>query len=112
MTNVSVEDRDGKPIIAEIFKDSVLVGVTNQGKIRLPVSNYEAKANGYDSKRFRVPLQPSYAVVMSSLSSVNNTEEGFFKKLKQNDKLVLGLVVAIVVFTLYKGINKIKNGKS
>ena len=112
MPLVKVQNREGKPIGAEIFKDSALVGVSNMGEIDLPVGDYEAKAIGYDSKRFRVRNQPSNAVVMSLISEVNVKEEGFFKKLNQNDWLVLVAVSAVVVaFATYYTIKKRRNAK-
>ena len=113
MPLVKVQNREGKPIGAEIFKDSALVGVSNMGEIDLPVGDYEAKAIGYDSKRFRVRNQPTNAVVMSLESEVNVKQEGFFKKLNQNDWLVLVAVSAVVVaFATYYTIKKRRNAKS
>ena len=112
MALVKVQNREGNPIGAEIFKDSALVGVSDKGEIDLPVGNYEAKAIGYDSKRFRVYNQPSNAVIMSLISEVNAKEEGFFKKLNQNDWLVLVAVSAVVVaFATYYTIKKRRNAK-
>jgi len=113
MPLVKVQNREGKPIGAEIFKDSAPVGVSDKGEIELPVGDYEAKAIGYDSKRFRVRNQPSNAVVMSLESEVSNKQEGFFKKLNQNDWLVLiGVSAVVIAFATFYTIRKRRNAKA
>jgi hypothetical protein len=112
MPLVKVENRDGKPIGAEIYKDSALIGVSDAGQIELPVGDYEAKAIGYDSKRFRVRNQPSNSVTMSLVTEVNTKEQGFFKKLNQRDWFVLIAVsTAVVAYATYYTIKKRKNAK-
>lgn len=112
MPLVKVQNRDGKPIGAEIYKDSALVGVSDTGEIELPVGDYKAKAIGYDSKSFRVYNQPSNPVVMSLVTEVNSAEQGFFKKLNQNDWFVLIAVsTAVVAYATYYTIKKRKNAK-
>jgi hypothetical protein len=115
MPLIQVSNRDGKPISAEIYKDSALVGTTDvKGELELPVGDYQAKAIEYDSKSFRVRNQAKpNAVVMSLASEVNKSEQGFFKNLKQQDWLVLIAVSVIVVsFATFYTIKKRRNAKS
>ena len=112
MPFVQVTNREGKPISAEIYKDSALIGVTDaKGELELNVGDYQAKAIEYDSKSFRVRNQPKpNAVVMSLESEVNNGEQGFFKNLKQQDWLVLIAVsVVVVAFATFYTIKKGRN---
>jgi hypothetical protein len=115
MPFIQVTNRDGKPLSAEIYKDSALVGITNaQGELELPLGDFKAKAIGYDSKSFRVPNQAKRVPVnMRLLSEVNQPEQGFFKNLKQQDWLVLIAVSVVVVsFATFYTIKKRKNAKS
>ena len=113
MPLIQVSNRDGKPISAEIYKDSVLVGTTDaDGKLDLPTGDYKAKSVGYDEKRFRVHNNPLNPVNMSLLSEVNQPEQGFFKNLKQQDWLVLIAVSIVVVgFATFYTIKKRRNAK-
>lgn len=114
MPFIQVTNRDGKPLSAEIYKDSALVGITDaKGELELPLGDYKAQAIGYDSKSFRVNNQPKpNPVTMRLLSEVNQVEQGVFKNLRQQDWLVLIAVSVIVVSfaTLYT-IKKRKNAK-
>jgi uncharacterized membrane protein YcjF (UPF0283 family) len=76
MAFIKTENREGKPIIAEIYQDTTLVGTTNpQGELELASGDYVAKAEGYDSKRFRVHNQATpHFVTMASLSQVNQSK--------------------------------------
>jgi hypothetical protein len=113
MPFIQVSNRDGKPLSAEIYKDSALVGITDaQGKLDLPTGDYKAKSVGYDEKRFRVHNNPLNPVKMRLLSEVNQPEQGFFKNLKQQDWLVLVAVSVVVVsFATFYTIKKRKNAK-
>jgi hypothetical protein len=115
MPFIQVSNRDGKPLSAEIYKDSALVGITDaQGELELPVGDYQAKAIEYDSKSFRVRNQPKpNAVVMSLASQVNQGGQGFFKNLRQQDWLVLIAVSVVVVsFATFYTIKKRRNAKA
>ena len=113
MPLVKVENREGKPLQAEIYKDSEKVGVADvNGQLELPAGDYKAKLDGYDDKTFRVRNQatPNF-VAMATLAQVNpKSEGGLLKNLTQGDLIVLFFVGAIVVgltaFGLIKKVNK------
>lgn len=115
MPLLKVENREGVPLVAEIYKGSELIGKTDaKGELELPKGDYKAKAVDYDDKSFRVHNQatPNF-VVMASLSQVNTkSNTNFFKKLSQQDWIVLiAVAVGVVAFATFYHVKTRRNAK-
>jgi hypothetical protein len=113
MPSIKVSNREGLPLVAEIYQDSELAGNTDtEGVLELPAGDYVAKVSGYDEKRFRVRNQatPNF-VVLSSLSEINQSGSGLSKEFQQQDLIVLAFI-GIAILTTLTIMAKSKKGKA
>ena len=112
MPYIKVENRSGEPLVAQIYKDSTLVGTTDtKGEMEIASGDYVAKVDNYDQKRFRVHNQstPNY-VSMTKISELNAPKGNALTNLKQGDLIVFG-GTALILLLLGSGILSAKKKK-